>query len=117
MNKILLIASVMMMFFLSGCGTTKALYYHGSYSENIYQYFKVDDTTVSEQISELEQTVQAANNHSAAIAPGILAHLGYLYLLEGNSELGFDYLQLEKQRYPESAHYIDFLIDNAKDTM
>ncbi|NOU51149.1 DUF4810 domain-containing protein [Pseudoalteromonas sp. JBTF-M23] len=99
---------------LSGCDSTKPLYYYGTYSQNLYDYFKADEVPVSEQINELEQTVQMAQSRGVAIAPGIMAHLGYLYLLEGNSEQGLRYLEQEKKRYPESARYIDFLINNTK---
>ncbi|OHU86374.1 MULTISPECIES: DUF4810 domain-containing protein [Pseudoalteromonas] len=99
---------------LAGCKTVKPLYYHGSYNQNIYQHFKADETDVGEQINQLEETVQMAENNSMPIAPGILAHLGYLHLKQGNLESGFGYLEQEKALFPESAKYIDFLIKNAK---
>ena len=49
-------------------------------------------------------------NQGKAIAPGIHAHLAMLYFESGNGSEGIQHFELEKQLYPESTHYIDFLI-------
>ncbi len=113
MKKNLIIATALAVVLLSGCKTNEQIYYYGTYSENLYQHFNADDTSVGEQISELEETVEKAANKSLPIAPGILAHLGYLHLKQGNRDSGFDYLEKEKSLYPESEKYINFLLKNA----
>ncbi|MBD1582438.1 DUF4810 domain-containing protein [Pseudoalteromonas sp. S16_S37] len=114
MNKLILFTALLCVILLSGCESSKPLYYYGTYSQNLYDYFKADEVSISEQINTLERTVQTAKNRGVAIAPGIMAHLGYLYLLEGNTVQGFNYLEQEKRDYPESEHYINFLISNTK---
>lgn len=99
---------------LCGCQSTKPLYSYGSYQQNVYEHFKGDDASVTQHIDALQQTIQQANAKNRQVAPGIYAHLGYLYIKAGQVENGLAYLQKEKQLYPESATYIDFLLKNAK---
>lgn len=99
---------------LTGCETTKPLYHYGSYQTNVYEHFKNEDSAVAEQIEDLEKTIRDSNRKKLQVGPGIYAHLGYLYLQSGQRDTGLGYLQKEKQLYPESAKYIDFLLKNAK---
>lgn len=99
---------------LSACKTTKPLYYHGTYQSNLYEHFKAEEVSIEEQISQLHQTIELASTENLPIAPGIQAHLGYLYLKSNNIEHGLDYLKREKVMYPESTKYIDFLISNVQ---
>lgn len=99
---------------VAGCQTTKPLYNYGSYQSNLYEHFKGDDAAVLKQIENLEKTIAESNAKNLNIAPGIYAHLGYLYLQTGQADTGFSYFNKEKETYPESAQYIDFLMKNAK---
>lgn len=99
---------------LTGCQTTKPLYHYGSYQSNLYQHFNQEETGVPEQIEQLELTIQQAAKKQLNVAPGIYAHLGYLYLQVGQVDTGLTYLTKEKELYPESATFIDFLLKNAK---
>ncbi len=101
---------------LAGCQTTQPLYNFGSYQHNLYQHFKNEDSSVNEQIAALEKTVQQAAAKNQKVGPGIHAHLGYLYMESGQKELGMAALQQEKALYPESAHFMNFLLNNAKAT-
>ena len=97
-----------------GCKTTEPLYYYGDYNTAVYSYLKGEDTTLEEQITILEETVQLAEANGQNIAPGIHAHLGMLYFETGNPQLGESHFQAEKQLFPESTRYIDFLLNSAK---
>jgi len=99
---------------LSGCQSTKPLYHYGSYQANVYQHFKNEDSAVTEEIGALEQTIAQSAAKKLAVGPGLYAHLGYLYIESGQMDTGIAYLLKEKQLYPESAQYIDFLLKNAK---
>nr|WP_136250748.1 DUF4810 domain-containing protein [Ningiella ruwaisensis] len=95
-------------FILTGCKTTEPLYYYGSYQQAVYSYFKTDNLTRAEQIQQLELTIQEAGDRP--VPPGLHAHLGMLYIEAGDADLGLSHLQTEKELFPESAAYIDFLL-------
>ncbi|WDT85861.1 DUF4810 domain-containing protein [Alteromonas sp. 009811495] len=99
---------------LVGCKTTEPLYYYGEYNTAVYSYFKGEDTTLEEQILALEETIELAVAQNKSIAPGIHAHLGMLYFETGNAALGEQHFETEKQLFPESQQYIDFLLSSAK---
>lgn len=97
---------------ISACKTTEPLYYHGAYNKAVYAYFKADDTTLEDQIATLQQTIQAAAKAGKPVAPGIHAHLGLLYFDTGNADLGQQHFEQEKVLFPESAQYLDFLLNS-----
>jgi hypothetical protein len=97
-----------------GCKTTEPLYYYGEYNTAVYSYFKGEDTTLEEQITVLQLAVELAEANGKNIAPGVHAHLGMLYFETGNPGLGEQHFEQEKVLFPESTHYIDFLLTSAK---
>jgi len=111
--KILLFAALSVAV-LSGCQSTKPLYHYGSYQTNLYEHFKNEDTAIPEQIEALEKTIRDSGRNKLQVGPGLYAHLGFLYLQSGQRDTGLSYLQKEKQLYPESARFIDFLLKNAR---
>ena len=98
---------------LVGCKTVEPLFYHGNHSENVYNYFKADEVTLEEQIQSMNELLAQANEAGKMVAPGIHAHLGMLYFEAGNATDGIKHFELEKQLYPESTQYIDFLMASA----
>lgn len=108
MKKLFCIAILVLS--VSACKTTEPLYHHGVYNQAVYAYFKAEDTTLEEQISMLQQTIQAAANAGKPVAPGIHAHLGLLYFDSGNADLGQQHFEQEKVLFPESVQYLDFLL-------
>lgn len=114
MDVKILLAAALSVAALSGCQSTKPLYHYGSYQTNVYEHFKNEDSTVPEQIEALEKTIRETNRNKLQVGPGIYAHLGFLYLQSGQRDTGLGYLQKEKQLYPESTQFIDFLLKNAK---
>lgn len=112
MNKY--ISVLLALLLVAGCKTTEQHYYHGNYNKAVYSYFKGDDISVEEQIQLLTQVIQNAGASNKPVAPGIHAHLGMLYFEVGNQDSGFTHLEHEKNLFPESSQYIDFLIKTAK---
>lgn len=108
----ILLAVVCTTVFLGGCKTTEPTYYYGAYQEAVYSYFKADDTSVSEQITILEEVIEQARGKGKPVSPGVHAHLGMLYFETGNSGQGVTNFEQEKALFPESATYIDFLMNN-----
>lgn len=114
MDVKIMLAAALSVAALSGCQSTKPLYHYGSYQTNLYEHFKNEDSSVTEQIEALEKTISETNRNKLQVGPGIYAHLGFLYLQSGQRDTGLGYLQKEKQTYPESSQFIDFLLKNAK---
>lgn len=97
---------------VTGCSSTPPLYFYGDYNKAVYSYFNGAEVTPQEQIQALESTIQQAAARQQAIAPGVHAQLGMLYFETGNADRGTAELLQEKSLFPESAHYIDFLLHN-----
>jgi len=96
----------------AACKTTEPTYYYGAYPQAIYSYFKADETSLSQQILILEQVIEQAQGKGKPVAPGVHAHLGMLYFESGNAEQGVSHFEQEKALFPESAAYLDFLMNN-----
>ncbi|EON13627.1 MULTISPECIES: DUF4810 domain-containing protein [Pandoraea] len=96
---------------LTGCATPpKPLYDWESYQPQVYEYFKGESKEAQIIVLERDlEKIKAANN---AAPPGFHAHLGLLYASVGKSDKMVEEFQTEKQLFPESAGYIDFLLKN-----
>lgn len=95
---------------LAGCvNRPQPLYYWGSFEELQYAYF-TGDRGPEDAIQQLEQTRQEAKARGKALPPGLQAHLGMLYGQTGRTDLFEQNLLAERQQFPESAAYVDFLL-------
>lgn len=110
MKKIL--CAIGLLLLLSGCKTTDTIYYHGDYNKLVYAYFKGDQAALEEQIASIQRIIQAAEAKGKPVAPGVHAHLGLLYFDTGNSAQGQQHFEYEKALFPESAKYLDFLLNS-----
>ena len=108
-------ASVATLLLLAGCKTTEPLYYHGDYNTVVYSYFKAEDVTLEEQISAMQNLIATAHSKGKPVAPGVHGHLGMLYFETGNTALGVEHLNTEKQLFPESAKFMDFLLNQSQE--
>lgn len=112
MKKLILPACVLLT--LSACKTTESLYYHGEYNKAVYAYLKADDSSLDEQIANMQKIIQSAETAGKPVAPGIHAHLGLLYFDNGNVQLGEQHFEVEKALFPESSTYLDMLLKTRK---
>lgn len=95
---------------LSGCGNTPQNIYHWdrAYMDSVYEFIN-EDGDINEQIGNLEKMIQDSDSNKKKVAPGLYAHLGLLYSKVGNTDKSMMYLDKEKELFPESAQYINFL--------
>ena len=97
---------------LAGCSNAsgpKSLYYwDGTYSSSLYSYLN-EDGDATEQISRLENLVQTSTQRGYKVAPGLYAHLGLLYLNNGNLGAANANFDKEVQNFPESKEFINFI--------
>lgn len=96
---------------LNGCVNPPQLYcVDSSYTDAMYKYLKDDEATLDEQMEDMTEYFENCKTYNEAPAPGSYAHQGLLYSKTGNNAKAEEYFILEKQHFPESTAYIDFLL-------
>ena len=103
---------------LSGCADDppRQLYYwDGAYTSSVYEYL-TQEGDAGAQIAALEESLQKAYQRAAKVPPGLHAHLGLLYLSQGNGAKFKVYVEKEAQLYPESRDYAMFLLNQNSKT-
>jgi hypothetical protein len=100
---------VLILFGLGACSSQpKSLYHWGDYDDQVYAYLQ-KTSSVEQQIAALEKTLHTTAN-PAHIPPGFYAHLGLLYGEVGRYADMQRALETEKNLFPESAPFMDFLL-------
>lgn len=111
-SKIGLASLALFAILLAGCGNAggpRSLYYwDGTYSSSLYSYLN-EDGDATEQISRLENLVQTSTQRGYKAAPGLYAHLGLLYLNNGNLGAANANFDKEVENFPESKEFINFI--------
>lgn len=113
MNKYVIhaIVSFGAVLMLAACGSSHhPLYYWSNYGDNVYHYLTNEDNSINEQISQMEQYFVDAVRERQAIAPGAHAHMGLLLLKVGQINDARQQFEQEKQLFPESSQFMDFLL-------
>jgi hypothetical protein len=99
---------------LSACASgPKPLYGWGHYEESVYAQLK-GEGSAQEQIDKLEQDLEKFRARDLTPPPGFYAHLGLLYLETGQDDKAAASWQTERERWPESATFFDFLMKKKK---
>lgn len=103
---------------LGACETgSKQIYYWGSYEAQLYELLSnPNGSDVGKQIRELEQDIERSEASQKPLAPGLLAHLGFLYSAQGNYQAAQALFEKEKVLYPESRVFIDRVIESMEKT-
>ncbi|KPD04021.1 DUF4810 domain-containing protein [Moellerella wisconsensis] len=115
MHKTIKVSLILLAILLSGCAQSpKPLYHWDGYQNSIYQYYQQTESSPQEQIIVLQKNIEQAKAQNVAVAPGLHAHLGLLYVNVGQIDLAYSEFNLEKSLYPESTKYMDFLLSNNK---
>ena len=111
-SKIKLACLALFALLLAGCDqpdTPRSLYYwDGTYSSSLYSDLN-EDGDATEQISRLENLVQTSTQRGYKVAPGLYAHLGLLYLNNGNLGAANANFDKEVENFPESREFINFI--------
>nr|WP_321239087.1 DUF4810 domain-containing protein [uncultured Tolumonas sp.] len=112
LKKAVIVSGIILM---SACSSgPKPLYNWQAYQPNVYDYFRTDGSSTDEQIHALEVNIQEAAAKSTAVPPGMHAHLGLLYAKAGRQGQAQEQFGIEKQLFPESASFMDFLLTKNK---
>lgn len=94
-----------------GCASKPpTMYYWGSYQGQVYEYLKGDGT--SQDAETLEAGIEKARAEGKPLPPGYHAHLGLLYGNAGRADDMKQQLEFERASFPESATFMDFILNN-----
>jgi len=111
MNQpVIIILSFAAVLFFSGCMQSTA-YHWGDYEEQVYRMYAVPDkATAAAQIDVFELDIEKARSTGKPLAPGVRAHMGYLYFQLGRHDEARQAFEAEKLAFPESAQLMDRFI-------
>lgn len=106
--------AVVLMVLTTGCATNKDIYYWGEYEQLIHDaYMKPGSADTATQIEKLTADIQKAAATGKRVPPGIYAHLGFLYAMEGKDSQSKAAFKQEEDLYPESRTLIEGMIKRA----
>jgi hypothetical protein len=88
----------------------KPLYQWEGYQRHVYEFLKGESPGADEQLTQMQALAEKARGRDAALPPGFRAHLGLLQLQSGRVDEARESFNAEKTAFPESAHYMDFLL-------
>jgi len=112
MNFHFMFAALIAPALLVGCASQpKQLYMWGSFPKIQYEALQGNLGTATDKIAAMDAHAEKARASNAALPPGFRAHLGMLNLSEGNVDRARQLWIEEKTVFPESASYIDQLLN------
>lgn len=97
---------------LAGCAhkPPAPLYDWGGYQGQVYAHFRGDLGSPLAQLGALLEQLHTTEAKGGSVPPGLHAHIAMLQLQAGQRDEALGHLQAEKTLFPESAHYMDWLI-------
>lgn len=96
---------------LTGCAEKQALYRWGVYEALLYDlYAKPGRADPGTQVVKLSEDVTRTQAEGKRVPPGVHAHLGYMYYLQGNTAEAQRQFATERARFPESSTFIDGIL-------
>ncbi|WP_090141829.1 DUF4810 domain-containing protein [Limnohabitans sp. DM1] len=101
---------------LGGCATQAPppLYGWQGFEQHLDTYFREDGESPDTQAKRMEDDLQKIRAAGQATPPGFMAHLGLLYGKQGDLARFQQHLEAEKQQFPESQNFVDFLLRKFK---
>lgn len=101
---------------LTGCANKAPppLYGWNGYEKNLDTYFRGDRESLDTQAKQMEDNLQKIRAAGQATPPGYQAHLGLLHGKQGDLARFQLHLQAEKEQFPESETFVNFLLRKFK---
>lgn len=103
---------------LFSCGTTEKVkkpYEWDNYTMATYNYVKVpNDETLQSLLATYQRIMDGQNSENVyrnTVPPGVCADYGYMLILAGKTDEGKALLLKEKELYPESAVFIERVLE------
>lgn len=107
-RKFLIVAAAGAILTVAACAPATRFEW-GAYEQALYAYTQNPESR-SVYKTSLEQAIDRGQKRNA-VAPGLHAELGYLYLEEGERAAALQHFQLERALFPESARFMDRVIN------
>lgn len=99
-------------FWVAGCVTNEEIYYWGEYEQLIHDaYINPGAADPATQIEKLNADIQKTGALGKRVPPGIYAHLGFLYAIEGKDSQSKAAFKQEQALYPESNAFIEGILN------
>lgn len=96
---------------LSGCTQHEPIYRWGVYESLIYDmYAKPGKADPGTQVAKLSEDVQRTQTEGKRVPPGVHAHLGYMYFLQGNTDAAYQEFVTERELFPESSIFVNSIL-------
>ncbi|KKW68786.1 hypothetical protein AAV94_03285 [Lampropedia cohaerens] len=112
-SKPLLVIFALAAAVLAGCASrTPMLYGWYDYQTQLYAYLQSGNGNWQEQLAALEQMQEQLRAADQAPPPGFHAQLGLLYSRTGQMPLAREHFERERQLFPESSQFIDFVLQS-----
>lgn len=101
---------------LTGCANKAPppLYGWNGYEKNLDTYFRGNRESWDTQSKRMEEDLQKMRAAGQATPPGYQAHLGLLHGKQGDLARFQQHLQAEKEQFPESETFVNFLLRKFK---
>ena len=109
--KYLITLSLLLLLASVGCQPPQ-IYSWGNYEGSLYTLMK-DPTSLDKYGRALQQQIQDGEG-SGKVPPGIYAEYGYFLMVTNQPKEAINCFEKEKQRWPESARFMDKMILNCK---
>ena len=107
-----IIAAISLVLLLGGCANNQTMYHWGNYENLVYEMYKnPGKATPDQQLNTLRKDIEIAASKGKAVPPGVYAHMGMLYASIGDSEQAKQSLNEELAHYPESAIFLDGMLN------
>jgi hypothetical protein len=96
---------------LTGCAHAPTqMYQWEGYQRIVYEYLKHETANPSEQLNLMQTQAEKARVDGKQLPPGFRAQVAILQLQLGQFDNAKQQLEAEKTAFPESSHYMDFLL-------
>ena len=115
-TRIKTLALVATLLALTGCANKAPppLYGWNGYEKNLDTYFRGNRESWDTQSKRMEEDLQKMRAAGQATPPGYQAHLGLLHGKQGDLARFQQHLQAEKEQFPESETFVNFLLRKFK---
>ncbi len=107
-----IIVFILITILLSACTQNSSIYYWGSYSKSLYETKKnPSEKTEANHEETLTQIISKSKSKGKPIPPGVCLEYADILFKKNDKGNAISYLNQEKQFYPESSAFVDFLIE------